>query len=31
QAESQLNAASTLAELDEVRVHYLGKKGLITE
>jgi len=30
QAESQLNGASTLAELDDVRVHYLGKKGLIT-
>ncbi len=30
QAESQLNEANTLAQLDEVRVHYLGKKGLIT-
>jgi len=30
QAQSQLKGASTLVELDEVRVHYLGKKGLIT-
>jgi len=30
QAESQLNDANTLAQLDDVRVHYLGKKGLIT-
>ncbi len=30
QAEKELTATSTLAELDDVRVHYLGKKGLIT-
>ena len=30
EAQAQLNNASTLSELDEVRVHYLGKKGLIT-
>ena len=30
QAQSQLNEAGTLARLDEVRVHYLGKKGLVT-
>jgi len=30
QATSQLNQANSLPELDEVRVHYLGKKGLIT-
>jgi len=30
QANSQLSTANSLVELDEVRVHYLGKKGLIT-
>ncbi len=30
QAEVQLKTADTLTALDEVRVHYLGKKGLIT-
>ncbi len=30
QAQNQLSEANTLAGLDEVRVHYLGKKGLIT-
>ena len=30
QAQTQLAGANTLSELDEVRVHYLGKKGLIT-
>ncbi|KAG1663450.1 Phenylalanine--tRNA ligase alpha subunit [Nymphon striatum] len=30
QAQKQLDAANNLTELDEVRVHYLGKKGLIT-
>ena len=30
QAQTQLESANSLQELDEVRVHYLGKKGLIT-
>lgn len=30
QAEKELEASNTLSELDDVRVHYLGKKGLIT-
>jgi len=30
QAHKELSAASSLAALDEVRVHYLGKKGLLT-
>jgi len=30
EAQAQLNNANTLSELDDVRVHYLGKKGLIT-
>ena len=30
-AEAKINAASDMAALDEVRVHFLGKKGLITE
>ena len=30
QAQSQLNSANSLAELDDVRVQYLGKKGSIT-
>jgi phenylalanyl-tRNA synthetase alpha chain len=31
QARQQLADAPTLADLDQVRVHYLGKKGLFTE
>ena len=31
QAQNQLEATSGLTELDEIRVHYLGKKGLITD
>ena len=31
EAESQLEGVSNLAELDEVRVRYLGKKGLVTD
>jgi phenylalanyl-tRNA synthetase alpha chain len=31
QAEQEIRNAGNLAELDVVRVHYLGKKGLITE
>ena len=31
QAQTQLEASSSLVELDEIRVHYLGKKGLITD
>ncbi|MCL4112392.1 UNVERIFIED_CONTAM: hypothetical protein GTU68_007230 [Idotea baltica] len=31
QAQTQLEATSSLVELDEIRVHYLGKKGLITD
>lgn len=31
QAEQEVRNAGSLAELDAVRVHYLGKKGLITE
>ncbi len=30
EAQAQLKNAKSLVELDEVRVHYLGKKGLIT-
>ncbi len=30
QAQQQLDEATNLAELDDFRVHYLGKKGLIT-
>jgi len=30
QAQSQLNSANSLAELEDVRVQYLGKKGSIT-
>ena len=30
-AEAKINAASDMAALDDVRVHFLGKKGLITE
>ena len=31
QAQLGLAAAETLADLDQIRVHYLGKKGLFTE
>lgn len=31
QAQAAVDAASTPAELDEVRVNYMGKKGLLTE
>ena len=31
QARQQLAAADTLAALDQIRVHYLGKKGVFTE
>lgn len=31
QAQTELAEADTLAQLDQVRVHYLGKKGLFTE
>ncbi len=31
QARQQLAAAETLADLDQIRVHYLGKKGVFTE
>ncbi len=31
QARAQLAAAENLADLDQVRVHYLGKKGVFTE
>jgi phenylalanyl-tRNA synthetase alpha chain len=31
QAQQQLAACATLAELDQIRVHYLGKKGVFTE
>jgi phenylalanyl-tRNA synthetase alpha chain len=31
QAQQQLAAAETLADLDHIRVHYLGKKGIFTE
>jgi phenylalanyl-tRNA synthetase alpha chain len=31
QAQQQLAAAATLADLDQIRVHYLGKKGIFTE
>ena len=31
QAQSQLGDSKSLVELDEIRVRYLGKKGLITE
>jgi phenylalanyl-tRNA synthetase alpha chain len=31
QAQQQLAAAETLADLDHIRVHYLGKKGVFTE
>jgi len=31
QAQNQLEATCGLVELDEIRVHYLGKKGLITD
>src|SRR5688572_8353526 len=31
QAEQEIRNAGNLAELDAVRVRYLGKKGLITE
>jgi len=31
QAQSQLETTTGLVELDEIRVHYLGKKGLITD
>lgn len=31
QARSELSQASTVAQLDQVRVHYLGKKGVFTE
>jgi len=31
QAQSQLEATTGLTELDEIRVHYLGKKGFITD
>ncbi|MDX1252821.1 MAG: phenylalanine--tRNA ligase subunit alpha [Gammaproteobacteria bacterium] len=31
QAEQAIAQAQTLADLDQVRVHYLGKKGLLTE
>ena len=31
QAKAEVAAASTLVALDQVRVQYLGKKGLITE
>jgi len=30
QAEKELTAATSLTTLDDVRVHYLGKKGLVT-
>ena len=30
QAEAAVDKAATLAELDDVRVHYLGKKGVMT-
>ena len=31
QARQQLAAAETLADLDQLRVHYIGKKGVFTE
>lgn len=31
QAEAEINAASVVAELEEVRVDYMGKKGKLTE
>jgi len=31
QARQQLAASATLADLDQIRVHYLGKKGVFTE
>ena len=31
QAQQQLAAAETLADLDQLRVHYIGKKGVFTE
>lgn len=31
QAKEAVNAATTAAELDDVRVNYMGKKGLLTE
>ncbi len=31
QAKQQLAASATLADLDQIRVHYLGKKGVFTE
>jgi len=31
QAKQQLAASETLADLDQIRVHYLGKKGVFTE
>ena len=31
QAEADIASSKSLAELDEVRVHYLGKKGAVTE
>ena len=31
QAQSRLGNSKSLVELDDIRVHYLGKKGLITE
>lgn len=31
QATQQLAASETLADLDQIRVHYLGKKGVFTE
>ncbi|MFM8333761.1 MAG: phenylalanine--tRNA ligase subunit alpha [Candidatus Methylumidiphilus sp.] len=31
QAAQQLAAAATLADLDQIRVHYLGKKGIFTD
>ena len=31
QAQAQISAAATAAELDDIRVHYMGKKGIFTE
>ena len=31
QAQAQISAAATIAELDDIRVHYMGKKGIFTE
>ncbi|ART81237.1 phenylalanine--tRNA ligase subunit alpha [Oceanisphaera profunda] len=30
-AQAQISAAATIAELDDIRVHYMGKKGIFTE